>query len=390
MQLLQQLQTHIVAIRALPQKDFLEPNETERLLSDYAQVLDSLSVPSWPLTGLRQLLQSAYQDDLSGPVVGEAIQTVLSKHGLYPQAGEVAPFAKALFDQSESKGAHVMHRSVDSKERPLPSSVQLSWRSTLPPYFVNRRYIADGSGAKIIHARDERSRDSVVIKLFEDGMLGYPLSCAYAFNELRFQADPLTAGIVEALDAGRDSQRTPYVCFEYIGGGNMGHDNLLSQVDENHDRPIFLMPLLRQLIGCVATLHSGGIIHRDIKPTNILLNSSWTQIKLNDFSLALRQDEVKPLGKRQPIGDPSYMAPELRQKDYCDEFSRDVFALGKTLKDIVSSGLKSAAGSNGPIIEIEGDDLQRVERVIARATAVDRERRYVDAEQMLADLDHGA
>jgi serine/threonine protein kinase/Flp pilus assembly protein TadD len=96
--------------------------------------------------------------------------------------------------------------------------------------------------------------------------------------------------------------------------------------------------IFRQMIGGLAALHDGGVIHRDIKPTNVMLDRSGSELCLSimDFGLArLYDSQTTALTRGLIAGTPGYIAPELLRGD-CPSQATDIFALGVVFQQVLT------------------------------------------------------
>ena len=102
-----------------------------------------------------------------------------------------------------------------------------------------------------------------------------------------------------------ERERHPFLSLEYAEGGNLAQKLAVEVMV-----PQAAAGLVASLACAVQFAHQAGVVHRDIKPTNVLLAADGTP-KLSDFGLAKLLDADSTLtGTGQPIGTPSYMAPE--------------------------------------------------------------------------------
>ena len=141
-----------------------------------------------------------------------------------------------------------------------------------------------------------------------------------------------------------------------------------------------------QVLGAVAAIHASGIIHRDIKPGNIMLNSKGRVI-LMDFGLAKSYDRVTFTTVGSILGTPEYMAPEQAQGGTVDARA-DIYALGSVLfemltgrppfegKDAISIIRKKLKGPVPSVRAFRPDLSPAVEKALARALAPDPEARF--------------
>ena len=153
----------------------------------------------------------------------------------------------------------------------------------------------------------------------------------------RFQQEILALGrlihpnIVTIFDAGEDpATRTAYIVMEYVEGTSLGQ--LLKK-----GTPLSIDQIIRIGIDICAALdfaHSKGVIHRDIKPGNILLTSERGTIKVTDFGIA-RLDEGGQTQTDHLLGTPQYMSPEQCKGERIDGRS-DLFSVGALLYELLT------------------------------------------------------
>ncbi len=130
-------------------------------------------------------------------------------------------------------------------------------------------------------------------------------------------------------------------------------ETLAARLRRNKSIPIAEgIAILQQMVAGLAALHAAGIIHRDIKPNNIMLDGIGSQVRLwiTDFGLA-RAHEADPSlsDKRLVAGTPDYMAPELYQGRSPSQAS-DIFALGVVLHEIFSGQKPLVASDSSSVI----------------------------------------
>jgi serine/threonine-protein kinase len=232
--------------------------------------------------------------------------------------------------------------------------------------------VARGGMGVLLRARDALVGREVVIKLLRHEYRGVATAERRFLREARVNGQLQHPGIVPVYDVGRFPDGRPFFTMRYVHGRTL--DALLA--DRPHpaaDRGRFLR-LFEQVCQTVAYAHAKGVVHRDLKPLNVMA-SGFGQVRVLDWGLA------KVLGERTPrsadptmtipmhgpphdtaggsaVGTPAYIAPEQAagRHDAVDERS-DVFGLGGILCEILTGGPPYAGRS--------------VAEVWARATAGD-------------------
>ncbi|HMF10879.1 MAG TPA: serine/threonine-protein kinase, partial [Gemmataceae bacterium] len=118
----------------------------------------------------------------------------------------------------------------------------------------------------------------------------------------------------------------PYLVMQYVPGPSL-------QERLDRDGPLELKEILRigmQTAAGLAAAHAQGLIHRDVKPANILLEDDMERVKLTDFGLARAMDDVRITQSAVLAGTPQYMAPEQARGEALDPRA-DLFSLGCVL-----------------------------------------------------------
>jgi len=162
--------------------------------------------------------------------------------------------------------------------------------------------------------------------------------------------------IIQVIDVDATPDGRPFLVMELVEGRS-----LESAVEGDHLTDIEAAAVVEKIARAVAHAHSEGILHRDIKPQNILIEGRSGEPKLLDFGLAKIADlqaEGESLTQAgSMIGTPDYMAPEQLDKDQISELS-DVYGLGATLYHALTGSppFESKDGSPyGLICAIMGD-----------------------------------
>lgn len=201
--------------------------------------------------------------------------------------------------------------------------------------------------------------------------------------------------IVDVFDHFREGAAY-YIVQEYVDGMSLA--DLLGRERYLPERVALLV--FRDCCRALKYAHDRGVIHRDIKPGNILLSKSG-DVKLVDFGIAhVEEEEESTLTHHgEPLGTPSYMAPEQFEDSRTVDKRADIYSLGVMLYEM-TTGERPFPGSFTPeaLRKIQGGKYRRprkhnpalsryTARIIGKAMRAKRSRRYQDVGSILALLD---
>lgn len=239
----------------------------------------------------------------------------------------------------------------------------------------------------------------------------------YAVKTLRMQAatDELTVkrfqreaetltylnhpNIVRIHDYGKTSRKQPFFIMDFLTGDSLG-DALKKEKLLSVER---VQTIFMQVLGAVAHAHKQGLVHRDLKPGNIMLLKTRQQsdfAKVVDFGIARFEEEAQRLTRMGEVwGSPIYMSPEQCMGSQLDQRS-DIYSLGivmyealtgqvpffgknyvETMSKQIGEPAKPPSSAN-PNVFIP----DKLERIIMRTLEKEPDKRYQRVEEMLEDL----
>jgi serine/threonine protein kinase len=192
------------------------------------------------------------------------------------------------------------------------------------------KLLGEGTFGSVFLAFDETLHRKVAIKVLKPSLTGTSPPRKRFLKEARAAAAISHENIVHVYNTGESP--LPYLVMEYVDG-----ETLKTRLDRIGplDFPEVL-EFSRQLAESLAQAHEAGIIHRDIKPGNILVRKSTVpNVKLSDFGLARVIDDAAESQSGKILGTPAYMSPEQADGQRLDGRS-DLFSLGSVIYTMVS------------------------------------------------------
>ena len=261
---------------------------------------------------------------------------------------------------------------------------------------INDRYqiiksIGEGGMANVYLAYDTILDRNVAVKVLRGD-----LSSDEKFVR-RFQREALSASslshpnIVEVYDVGEDNNQY-YIVMEYIEGKQL-KDVLRKRGKLTITEVIDIM---QQIADGLSVAHDSYIIHRDIKPQNIMILENGL-VKITDFGIAMAMNSTQLTQTNSVMGSVHYLPPE-QANGSGSTLKSDIYSMGILMYELLTGKLPYK-GENAveialkhlkeplPSIRDEIPDIsQSVENVILRATAKNPKNRYSDAREMLEDL----
>lgn len=366
------------------------------------------------LSQLSEIAGSSLVDHLKGKLKPEQIEGLRKEaiHRIRARGGDVSdaseadsPAAARRASEPASRPPPAPEPAADSGETSsaaLPAEVMRATRdvNNVLGKFVRIQDVGRGSHSSVMKAWDSEAGKYVALKIIKEG--GGSEHIARFLKEAKSLVGLEHPGIATVFEAGKvdlpDGARA-FVSMEFVEG------ETLDQVRARGLQVQKAAQIIRDAALAVEFAHAKGILHKDLKPKNILLGFDG-RTRVTDFGLALVSATLGPTDDSllsrtiQVAGTPSYMSPEQALARTGDIKERsDVYSLGATLYFLLTGRPPFDAGNamktcfavvKEPLIppsQLNASVKSDLEQIVSRAMAKDPVRRYDSARHMADDLD---
>jgi serine/threonine-protein kinase len=256
--------------------------------------------------------------------------------------------------------------------------------------------LASGGMGRVWRARDTLLERPVAVKVLRQELTGDATFRARFRAEAQHTAALHHPNVASVFDYGEvevDGECLAYLVMELIEG------EALSTLLEREGRldPARTLDVLRQTSAALAAAHAAGLVHRDVKPGNVLVGNDGT-VKIADFGIAWSASSVPLTGTGQVVGTAHYLSPEQADGGKATPAS-DVYALGTVAYECLA-GRRAFDGENAVQIALKqireepaplpADVPASIRAVVERAMAKDPAARYADGAELRKAVESAA
>lgn len=253
--------------------------------------------------------------------------------------------------------------------------------------------IGDGGMAVVYKAKDKLLNRYIAIKILRPE---FTKDAAFVENfkrESQAAAGLTHPNIVAVYDVGREGNIN-YIVMELVNGRSLS-DIIAEEAPMDYRKVI---DITRQVASALSVAHSNKIIHRDVKPQNIMITQDGTA-KLADFGIAKAVNDATLSTGSKIIGSVHYFSPEQARGNYVDERS-DIYSLGIVMYEMltgkvpfdgdnpVTVALKHINEEIKPPSEIVSGIPPQLERAVLKCANKFQTNRYASANELIEDLDN--
>lgn len=268
----------------------------------------------------------------------------------------------------------------------LPAGLEIGRR-----YRVKSLLGLGGMGAVyLVHDKD-LDRD-VALKLIRSDIAEDPDSLERFKREIQLSSRVTHPNVLRVFDLG-ESDGIKFLTMQFVDGRDLS-TILKKQGKLPNER---LIRIFRQVAEGLKAAHDQGVVHRDLKPQNIMIDSQ-DRVYVTDFGLAKHAEQSGMTQTGAVIGTPFYMSPEQVKGESVDQRS-DIYALGVILYQMAAGAVPFTGATPfevmmrrmqrpaQPIGELNPELPRYLQKIIERCMAVDANLRYQNVAEILEDLD---
>ncbi|PYT20967.1 MAG: hypothetical protein DMG57_40310 [Acidobacteria bacterium] len=265
------------------------------------------------------------------------------------------------------------------------------------PRYLIEAVIGEGGMGKVYKAQDRDLDRTVALKLVRPELASNPAAMQRFKQELLLASRISHKNILRIHDLG-DVGGVKFISMAYVEGKDL-HD----LIQENHPLPLErALEIVRQLAAALDAAHTEGVVHRDLKPRNVLVDQS-EHVYVSDFGLA-KSIEAESLGGMtrtgEVLGTPRYMSPEQAESKPADHRS-DLYSLGVIFYEMVTGEAPFGGDSALQLMYKHVKDPPKnpkllnaalpdqVAAIILKCLEKDPAQRYQSARELLDDLESG-
>jgi tetratricopeptide (TPR) repeat protein/predicted Ser/Thr protein kinase len=252
------------------------------------------------------------------------------------------------------------------------------------------KLLGEGGMGAVYKARDRELDRLVALKVIRPELAGNPSILARFKQELILARKITHRNIIRIYDLGVASGLR-FITMEFVEG-----QDLLSLLEGRKSAPENAVKILRQICSALEAAHAEGVVHRDLKPQNIMVEGSG-RVCVMDFGLARSMENTGLTQAGTVMGTPAYMSPEQAKGLPADERA-DLFSLGiiayqmltgrvpYKAESALASMLLRTQGPPPPLTEIEPTVPQALNDIVLKTLATKPEDRYQSASLLNQDL----
>jgi len=342
-------------------------------------------------TLLKRVQEKAAPPSVADPLIPQHLSDVVMKCLEVDVARRYQTTAEMLADLGGEAAGATMAPVRSASLAAIGPGSQFGSRYTI------ESVIGEGGMGKVYKARDNDLDRTVALKLVRSELADDPNSMQRFKQELLLASRISHRNVLRIHDLG-DVSGVKFISMMYVEGKDL-HEVL----EECGRLPVErLVKIAKQLAGALDAAHAEGVVHRDLKPRNVLVDQN-DQVYVSDFGLAksLEGESITMMTRAgEVLGTPRYMSPEQAESKPADHRS-DLYSLGVILYEMATGDAPFAGDSTMQVMyqhvtqkpkdpkQVNPELPDYLAKIILKCLEKDPASRYQSAKEMLEDLDAG-
>ncbi len=304
---------------------------------------------------------------------------ILYRFVSYGSVLDMATFKNTRIDSgSDSPGSPVGRDGSVSAFRPATNTSALRALQTIVEpgtqidHYQVGKLLGRGAMAAVYEGTDIDSGQQVALKILDARVSGNRDIVARFHKEGETMARFDHPNIVRHISHGHDDEFV-YMAMELVNGITL--DQLIHAIEVE---PHHITHLAREISKGLTTIHAAGLVHGDIKPSNIMVTRDGT-VKISDFGTAVVSQQSRR-GVKNVTGTATYMAPEVLDAGQMVDYRADIFSLGVTFYKVLTK--KNPGEPIVPVTELNSELPPAIDGILQKAMAQDPDNRFTTAKEL--------
>ena len=262
-------------------------------------------------------------------------------------------------------------------------------------HYAIQELIAEGAQGVLYRGHDETLNRTVAIKLVHQRLTQSPAALARFRREARLIAAVQSDHVVRVFQVGCEPGFPPFLVMEFVAG-----ESLRDRLDR-HATISFreAVQIVRDTAAGLQAAHQKGLIHRDVKPSNILLDQATERARLTDFGLAVEEtDTIRMTLEGTILGTPAYMSPEQVTCPESTDARSDLYSLAVVFYELLTGEVPFRGTVRMTILQVVQEEPRSprqyndsipkdLETICLKAMSKDPASRFQQAGDFMDELD---